>query len=222
MCDSFVFYKSFMDALEYVPREEYCDCVSSLLNYAFYGESEPESPTAKMFMTLVIPQIDANTKRRENGKKGAEYGKKGGRPKNEPLCPSEENPIGVNDETPNVNVNVNANENGEKENSPSESKRKRFTPPTVDEVREYCLERQNGIDPEAFVAFYESKGWKVGKSPMKDWKAAMVTWEKKRKDDSPRQQPSNIRQFNKFDQGMMHRGDDNADLVKQIMAMSGG
>ena len=58
---------------------------------------------------------------------------------------------------------------------------KRFVKPTLDEVREYCESRKNGIDAEAFIAFYESNGWKVGKNPMKNWKAAMTTWEKNRK-----------------------------------------
>ena len=65
--------------------------------------------------------------------------------------------------------------------SPQGETRKRFSPPTVDEVREYCQSRSNGIDPEAFVAFYASKGWKVGRTPMKDWKQAVITWEKRRK-----------------------------------------
>jgi hypothetical protein len=58
-------------------------------------------------------------------------------------------------------------------------KTKRFVKPSVDEVREYCLSRGNGIDAQTFVDFYESKGWLVGKSPMKDWKAAVRTWEKR-------------------------------------------
>ncbi len=56
---------------------------------------------------------------------------------------------------------------------------KRFTPPTVDEVRTYCAEKNYNIDPEAFVAFYESKGWMVGKNMMKSWTAAIVTWVKR-------------------------------------------
>ena len=59
-----------------------------------------------------------------------------------------------------------------------EVKKKVFVVPTVDQVRDYCNSRENSIDPEAFVAFYESKGWIVGKSKMKNWKAAVVTWEK--------------------------------------------
>lgn len=50
-------------------------------------------------------------------------------------------------------------------------------PPTVDMVREYCIERKNNVCPEQFVSHYESKGWKIGKSPMKDWQAAVRTWE---------------------------------------------
>lgn len=57
------------------------------------------------------------------------------------------------------------------------STRKPFIPPTVEEVGVYCTERGNGIDPEAFVDFYASKGWMIGKNKMKDWKAAVRTWE---------------------------------------------
>lgn len=68
-------------------------------------------------------------------------------------------------------------------------KRKRFTPPSVDEVRAYCQERKNGIDPEAFVAFYASKGWKIGSSKMENWKQAVITWEKRQEKEHPEQQP---------------------------------
>ena len=54
----------------------------------------------------------------------------------------------------------------------------RFVKPTVEEVKAYCDERNNGVDPEAFWDFYESKGWKVGSTPMKDFKAAIRTWER--------------------------------------------
>ena len=65
--------------------------------------------------------------------------------------------------------------------------RSRFQKPTLEEVTEYCRTRNNGIDPEEFFAFYESKGWMVGKSPMKDWKAAVITWEKSAKKKSSTQ-----------------------------------
>lgn len=63
----------------------------------------------------------------------------------------------------------------EKEGEPR--KRGPFTPPTVEEVKSYCQERKNGVDAERFVDFYSSKGWMVGKSKMRDWKASVRTWE---------------------------------------------
>lgn len=60
-----------------------------------------------------------------------------------------------------------------------EEKRKRFIPPTVEEVEAYCRERQNGINAQQFCDFYASKGWRVGNQPMRDWKAAVRTWEQR-------------------------------------------
>ncbi len=54
--------------------------------------------------------------------------------------------------------------------------RHRFTPPTVDEVKSFCDEKGYTVDPERFVNYYDSVGWRVGKSPMKDWKAAVRNW----------------------------------------------
>ena len=61
------------------------------------------------------------------------------------------------------------------------SSAKRFTPPTVEEVRAYCNEKGYAVDPERFVDFYASKGWMVGKSKMKDWKASVRNWERQDK-----------------------------------------
>lgn len=63
---------------------------------------------------------------------------------------------------------------------------KRFAPPTLEEVSQYCNERQNGIDPQRFIDYYTSNGWKVGRNPMKDWKAAIRTWESKEKPVKPK------------------------------------
>lgn len=84
-------------------------------------------------------------------------------------------------------------ERGTSSPAPSPAKKKqpnRFTPPTVDEVRTYCRERGSTVDAEQFVAFYESKGWLVGKSPMKNWKSAVVTWEKRDREEGKRSAPA--------------------------------
>lgn len=64
------------------------------------------------------------------------------------------------------------------------TKTTKFIPPTVDEVADYCFERQNNVNPEQFVDFYSAKGWMLGKNKMKDWKAAVRTWERKDKENT--------------------------------------
>lgn len=58
------------------------------------------------------------------------------------------------------------------------TKRKRFEKPTLSEIKQYCVERNNNVNAEQFYDYYESNGWKVGKNSMKDWKAAVRTWER--------------------------------------------
>ena len=55
---------------------------------------------------------------------------------------------------------------------------KRFTPPTLEQVQGYCRERNNGVDAERFIDYYTANGWKIGKNQMRDWKAAIRTWER--------------------------------------------
>lgn len=120
MCDSIVFYRSFHEAIKGLDAEVQVEIYNALFNYGFDGIENELSPIAKAVFTLIKPQIDANARRREqgiiNGKKGAEYGKLGGRPKKnngekppkKPLKnPSEtdKNPLMIN-----VNVNDNVND----------------------------------------------------------------------------------------------------------------
>lgn len=72
------------------------------------------------------------------------------------------------------------NENEDENKDNNKIIKKKFTPPTIEEVDEFCKERDNGIDAEAFVAFYATNGWTQGKGkPIKNWKACVVTWEKR-------------------------------------------
>lgn len=85
------------------------------------------------------------------------------------------------------------------------NKATRFVKPTIEEVREYCRERGNDIDPEEFVDFYSSKGWMVGTSPMKDWRACVRTWERSHakgratsgRASSPRREPESLVEHNR-------------------------
>lgn len=71
------------------------------------------------------------------------------------------------------------NDNDKDNTEEREKPQKRFSPPTVEQVREYCRERGNNIDPEYFVAYYTNREWKLSNGrKMKDWRLAVVTWEK--------------------------------------------
>lgn len=87
----------------------------------------------------------------------------------------------------NNNNNNNKNNNNNNNSIAVKATERKFQKPTVEEVRAYIVERNNGLtaqDAETFVDFYEAKGWKIGNQPMKDWKAAVRTWENKRKGGS--------------------------------------
>ena len=76
--------------------------------------------------------------------------------------------------------------------SPPPTKTKRFIKPSLAEVKTYCQERQNNVDAERFVNYYEANGWKVGKNSMKDWKAAVRTWERNGYDNKPEADKSSV------------------------------
>jgi uncharacterized protein YdaU (DUF1376 family) len=81
----------------------------------------------------------------------------------------------------NANQNQNQNQNHKKKNLKKEGEKKnRFSPPSLEEIKEYCQERKNNIDPQAFLDSNTAKGWVIGKfkTPAKDWKAMIRTWEK--------------------------------------------
>lgn len=121
--DSFVFYRSFFEAIKGLPKEDQCLMFGAIADYSL-DQIEPNlTGINKVVWTLIKPQLDANTKRFINGEKGGKHGSKGGRPKKtkpetkveNPSGDITENPIGVIDEnpkeTPNVNANVNFNAN---------------------------------------------------------------------------------------------------------------
>jgi len=72
----------------------------------------------------------------------------------------------------------------QKNSSKSKRTSNAFIPPTFDEVKAYCLERNSCIDPQHFIDHYQANGWMIGKNKMKDWKAAVRTWEQRRKNEN--------------------------------------
>lgn len=136
----------------------------------------------------------------ESGSKGGRPPKPTGNPRviEQPMLSGLEKPTGNPRATPGLTDKRREEKSREDESemdgvpsSGASGKRKTFVKPTVEQVAEYCIERKNDIDPEAFVAHYESNGWMVGKTHMVSWKYAVVTWEKNHRNGSIQQQTKN-------------------------------
>ena len=84
------------------------------------------------------------------------------------------------------------NKDKDKDIVKAKAKVKRFAKPTIEEVADYCNERQNDVDAEKFYDYYSSNGWKVGKNAMKDWKASVRTWEKNTTQQQKVSQPKQV------------------------------
>ena len=206
--DSMVFYRSFFEAVEDLPPEDFKQAVTAIMRYALDGTADDVKGVAKSILIMARPQIDKNNKRYENGTRG------GRKPndnqtitKTEPKCISSK---------PNVNANDNVNDI--KENTLKSVKEKRFAPPTPENVREYCREKGLSVDADRFFDFYESKNWYVGKNKMKDWKAA-VNWARSQRQESTAKGTEKPR--NRFDNFQQREYDYDALIAREMASRSG-
>ena len=185
-------YTDFEEAIEMLGDAEKGRLFTAMLRYASTGEL----PDLRGGERLLWPTAKLNIDRtRAEAEKNTINGKKGGRPKtqNNPKKPNE-----TLKDKEKENKIIPLSPNGDCPPKGGRPPEKRFVKPTADEVRAYCAERGNHVDAQAFVDFYAAKGWKVGNTPMKDWKAAVRTWEKR---DAERKQsatprPNRQRDFN--------------------------
>lgn len=126
--------------------------------------------------------------------------------------PQQENPYAEKPNTENPpQLNTNKLNNNKSNNNilntdMAPATKKRFKIPTLEEVRAYCQERKNNIDPERFIDYYTAKGWKIGKEPMKDWKAAVRTWEKNNFNDRQTPAPQANTEFDEWINKFMKEG----------------
>lgn len=181
--DSFIFYKSFKEAIDICPVEVRLSVYEAIAEYAL-TEREPTltDPYAQLCWKLIKPQLEANWRRYKNGQAGgAPKGNQNATKRKEETTDREPtNNQETTDKQANENVNVNVNSNNkEKGKEVLTQARPRFTPPSVAEVEEYCKERANGIDAQHFCDHYTANGWKQSNgNDIKDWKAAVRTWER--------------------------------------------
>ena len=197
----FTWYRSYYDALKELPAEEFRDIVLAVCAYALDGEEPELSGVARAILTLIRPTLEVGRSKAENRSRAEQTsisaeqtGNSPEQTKNKPEQTQNKRKQTGNkpEQTRNKPEQTRKEKEKEKEREkesendsycspPPPSGPKRFVPPTLAEVQSYVAQRQSPVDPQGFIDFYASKGWMVGKTPMKDWKAACrnaETWER--------------------------------------------
>lgn len=182
--ESFVFYRSFRDAIEEMDDSEKLATLLAICDYALYGvEPKLDGVMSRAVFTVAKPSIDANKTKRKNGKNG-------GRPKKETAGFSKENQRFSKSESTDTETDTETESETDTDtgtNKADKPPRAQFVVPRVEEVQAYIDEKgYTGIDAAAFVDYYTANGWMVGKHKMKDWKAAVRNWARREKKDDSR------------------------------------
>ena len=202
--ESFIFYDSMLAALLEIGEHDAFLFLKAIKNYRAGLEVKFDQPIKQaLWQATFKGQLDRDTKKYESTvAKRKEAGRVGAEKRWQTIANDGKNSkchneiandgkrwqtmakMAVSDTVSDTDIKENPLK-GVKENSFSLTRSKgksSFVPPTIEEVRAYCLENGYDVDPEQFVDFYQSKGWKIGKSPMKDWEAAIRTWVKRDND----------------------------------------
>lgn len=190
----FTWYRSYYDALKELPAEEFRAIVLAVCAYALDGEEAELSGVARAIFTLIRPTLEVGRSKAENRSRAEQTsisaeqtGNSPEQTKNKPeqtqnkRKQTDNKPEQTRKEKEKEKEREKESENDSYCSPPPPSGPKRFVPPTLAEVQSYVAQRQSPVDPQGFIDFYASKGWMVGKTPMKDWKAACrnaETWER--------------------------------------------
>ena len=182
------FYRSYWEALKDLSDTNRLKLYDAIFNFVFKNEEPKLTGLPNSLWILLRPNIDKSVRKTAAN---SQNGKKGGRPSTETQTEPTENPTETQTKPhakPTKKADIyRSKEQGVKNKSKeqgvkSEEKnvyKKRFCPPTLEDVKAYCSERNNSVDAERFFDYYSANGWVQGKDkPIKDWKACVRTWEK--------------------------------------------
>ena len=203
---SFVMYESWGAAIEKMNNEQAGGLIKAIYAYQKDPDAVPEDPALAFVFELIKQQLDADSQRyKEACAARSEAGKKGGRPKanasdKKQMVSTESKKSKCFSEKAKKADNDNEYDNDlKKENTIDGVKEKRFAPPTLENVSEYCREMgYTNVDAERFIDFYTSNGWMVGKNRMKDWKAAVRNWDRREKNPQRQDGAGEVTKKNRF------------------------
>ena len=203
---SFVMYESWGAAIEKMNNEQAGELIKAIYAYQKDPDAVPEDPALAFVFELIKQQLDADSQRyKEACAARSEAGKKGGRPKanasdKKQMVSTESKKSKCFSEKAKKADNDNEYDNDlKKENTIDGVKEKRFAPPTLENVSEYCREMgYTNVDAARFIDFYTSNGWMVGKNRMKDWKAAVRNWDRREKNPQRQDGAAEVTKKNRF------------------------
>ena len=182
---AYVYYFDWAEALLGMPDDIRLKIDDAIKRYALYGE-EPNDPAIKYsIFALIRQQMDRNRKEYAErcskiSEKRSSAGQKGNEIRWGPSQTSQTSQTSLDSDSDSDSIT--------KEKSTNVDEKKtvhRFSPPSLSEVSDYIKEENYAVDPQRFIDFYTSIGWKVGKNKMKDWKAAVRTWAYREKSNTP-------------------------------------
>ncbi|WP_418929316.1 DUF6291 domain-containing protein [Clostridium fessum] len=200
---SFVMYESWGTAIEKMSNEQAGELIKAIYAYQKDPDAAPKDPALAFVFELIKQQLDADSQRyKEACAARSEAGKKGGRPK----ANASDKKQMVSEESKKskcfsekAKKADNEYDNDLKENTLEGVKEKRFAPPTLQEVKDYCLKMgYTHVDAERFIDYYTSNGWMVGKNRMKDWKAAVRNWDRREKNPQRQDGAAEVAKKNRF------------------------
>ena len=197
----FVLYDDYYEHIRLLSVKEKALLLDAIFAKRMGTEIPKLPPKAMMAFSFIGAQLDRDQERYEDTcQKRKAFGMLGGRPKKnvsdnanqKGKKPYETIRFFEKPKKPDIDIDKEKEKEKEIERLYSGAKaplnaraRAQRIPPTVEEVRTYCSERGNNVDPERFFDHYVANGWKVGKAPMKDWRAAVRNWERSEKERSP-------------------------------------
>ena len=197
MRNSIVIYSSWGKLMTGLSSDTAGALMQRICKYSFEDDDAPsDNETVEAMFAMIKDKLDDDAakyaevvnKRSEGGKKGMASRWGNTVITNDNTVITNDNTVITNDNTPITQITDTVSDTDTVSVSDKDKKSKRFAPPSLEEVRAYCTERNNNVDPEAFIDFYASKGWKVGNQTMKDWKASVRTWERRSR-DKPKETP---------------------------------
>lgn len=201
MKKSFVLYTEIWPAIQKLDMEQRGALFTAIMQHALGEEPDKLDILTDIVFSFIASQMDrADEKYQDVCRRRAEYGRRGGlasaqakasksKQRQANQADSDNEPDSDPDserDSDNEPEHDSENESPKGDSSciganarTTKTTKSSWRAPSVDEVQAYCWERSNSVDPEAFVDYYEANGWMVGRSHMKDWKAAVRTWERK-------------------------------------------